>query len=250
MKTKIRIGITGKRGAIFALLITIAVLLLCGYALFKFITAKTGAADLFASPEKILELNYEESRFEFFAKESAKIAVVQAYPEIAAEGKFTGQECTGDSGYIYFCSLAPDLNEKISLLIEKNINSQIDFYANKEFSKIRYKSSIKENKIKLDAEPLKLTGSSGGTFAYSFVSVFNPSFEISLDGLNLDSFQEIHAKTGDCMPKENPEACMNELSGFETKIKKLENTSYFDLTSKKVYFFQGERRNIRIKFRI
>ena len=103
MRTKVRIGITGKRAAIFAMLITIAVLLLCGYALFKFITAKTGVADLFASPEKILELNHEKGKFEFFAKESAKIAIADAYRQISAGGKFAGKECFVDSGYIHFC---------------------------------------------------------------------------------------------------------------------------------------------------
>ena len=243
-------GITGKRAAIFAMLIAIAVLLLCGHALFKFITAKTGAADLFASPEKILKLNYEKGKFEFFAKDSAKIAIAQAYQQIAAEGNFAGKECTFESGYIHFCSLAPDLDEKFSEAIGENINKLVSSYSNPEFSKIRYRASIKENNIKFDAEQIQLKGSSEGTFAYSFTFNFKSSFSADLSELNLNTFQEIHSKIGECKPKENAAECMSSLTAFSTEITEAGGKKLFDMKSRNRYLINGEYKNIEIKFSI
>lgn len=250
MKTKIRIGITGKRAAIFALLIAIAVLLLCGYALFRFITAKTGAADLFASPEKILELNHEKFKFEFFAKESAKIAIGDAYQRISAEGKFAGQECIVDSGYIHFCSLAPDINEKFSEAIGENINKLISSYPDDNFNKIIYNVGINKNSIKFDAGPIQLKGSSEGTFAYSFTFNFKSSFILDLSELNLDTFQEIHSKATECQAKENAAECMNQLSSFSAEIRELADKKLLDMKSKNRHFIDGEYKNIEVKFSI
>lgn len=239
-----------KRAAIFALGITVVVFIVCSYALFKFIIAKTGVADMFNSPAKILEMNLEKEKFEFFAEESAKLAISQAYQQIADAGKFAGSECTIESGYLNFCSLGKDSDATFSSLIQEEINKFVLSYSNADFNKISYKVSIKDKTISFDSEKKQLKGSAEGTFAYSFTYDFQPSFFLSLDDLNLNSFQEIFAKAAECKGKEKTEDvanCMNELQ-FNAAIKKSDGKTFFDLTSKKRFFIDDSYKSIILKF--
>lgn len=237
-----------KKAQIFALGMTIAVFLLCGWALFRFITAKTGVADMFNSPAKIIELNQEKEKFEFYARESAKLAIAEAYQEIADTGKFAGSECTVESDYINFCSLALNIDEELSFLVGNRINKLISNYPNADFNKIIYTVSIKDKQINFNSDKLQLRGSAEGTFGYSFAYDFNPSFLLSFDEVSLHTFQEIHAKANECSSKENIVDCMSKLQNFDTWAKKSDDKIYFDLQSKKGFFIDDSYKNIEVKF--
>jgi hypothetical protein len=259
-----------KKAAGFALIMTAAVFLLCGWAIYKFMTAKTGVADMFNSPAKILELDQEKEKFEFYARESAELAVAEAHQEIADAGRFAGQECVIESGYQHFCSLDSKIDEKFSSAIEEKMNkfilsypnTKLDAEPNLEFSKITYKVSTQDKIINFNSEKKQLKGSAEGFFAYSFTYDFLPSFSLSLDDLNLNTFQEIFAKVNECNNTEeiiiciNEQChkekditkCMNELQNFNTAIKKSDDKTYFDLKSKKGFFIGNSYKNIVLKF--
>ncbi len=254
----IKFQIKGKKAQLIGLGLALIVLIVSGIALGKFITAKTGVADLFNSPAKILELKQEKEKFEFYARESAILAVAEAYREIADAGGFTGSDCMVESGYLKFCDLNPNINEEFSSEIEAKMNKFVSAYPNTkldaelnlEFNKITYKVSTQDKKINLDSEKKQLKGSAEGFFAYSFTYDFLPSFSLSFDDLNLNSFKEIKAKAEGCIKLEKTgdiETCMNELQ-FNSAIKKAESKVYFDLISKKRYFIGDAYKNIVLKF--
>ncbi len=240
--------IKSKKAQIFGLLITLAVLLTCSYAIFKFITAKTGVADMFNSPAKILELNQEKEKFESYARESAKLSVAEAYREISDKVKFASSECAIESGYINFCSLANDIDEELSFLVENRINKLISNYPNADFNKIIYAVSIKDKQINFDTDKLQLRGFAEGIFGYSFTYDFNPSFLLSFDELGLHTFQEIYSKANECKSNENIVDCMSKLQNFDTWVKKSDGKIYFDLKSKQRYFIDDAYKNILLKF--
>ncbi|MFH0831931.1 MAG: hypothetical protein V1886_03670 [archaeon] len=243
--------IMNKKAAIFALLITIAVFVLCGYALFKFITAKTGAAEMFAPPDKVLKMNEEISVYREFAAEAAKIAVANAYQNISDEGKFAPQDCKVYSGYLHFCNFTRNFDEEFATDIGERMNEINSLYYNPDFNKIKYKASIKDKIINFDSNEIELKGSVKGVFGYSFMLDFKSSFAVDLEDINLASFQEIWQKADECKAKEDIALCMN-LGSFNIETGEISEIDMKSITmkSKSRYFINEEYRNIEVRFSI
>lgn len=236
-----------RKAQIFGFLIAIGVFIICGFALFKFLTVGPEIKNMLVAPANLLELYQSEEKFNFFIKESGKLAVVNAYSSIVNEGKFASEGAEVLEGYTEFDNLNPDLNREFSNLIKKNIDKfiqQVDL----EFQDIDYKIEVDGGNINFKAGEKEISSSTIEGSIYSATYNFNPSFSLILTELNLTDFSEIHAKFDTCNKGGGTlaeiESCMQDLENFDVKVSKDGERTLFDLTSKKRFFLESADRAV------
>jgi hypothetical protein len=236
----------GKKAQIFGLMIVLVVSIVCGYAFFKFLTTSRGFEGVLVAPSSTLKLYSNTKEFEFFTEEAAKLAVIQAYRDIANEGDFAADSCL-QQDYVEFCELAPNIDERFASKIKSNFQAFLLHYEDDEFrnkfSQINYKFEVNRDTIKAnsDEEELHMLVQEG-RFPYSVRYKFNHEISLSLDELGLTDFFKIYDKLISCKSKEDLneiESCMQEIKNFDVKISKLGKKILFNLTSRKKFFFES-----------
>ena len=81
------VSLNKKAQEIFAGMIVLVLLIALGFALFQFIT-KIEKVNILTSSFELGSLYQAKSKLIYFANESAKLAITQAYYEFARDGKF------------------------------------------------------------------------------------------------------------------------------------------------------------------
>lgn len=237
-----------KKAQIFPLLLVLVVLILCGYAFFRFLTTSGGFEGALIAPSSVIGLYSSSERFEFFAEESARLAVIQTYYDLAREGDFAADNCLqGEGDYTEFCGLAAELDKKIASQIKSNLDAFKEGYEDDEFgnkfSGIIYEAEVHGDAIKFSSKEEELhMPVQEGIFPYSARYDFKQEISFSLDELGLTDFSEIYDKFISCNGKgttQEIEACMQELKNFDVKVSTQDKKNLFELTSKKKFFFES-----------
>lgn len=242
-----------RKAQIFSFMIAFGVVIICGFALFRFLTIKPEVESMLIAPANLLELYQSEQEFGFFIREAGKLAVVNAYSRIAKDGTFASEGAMMFNEYIKFDGLNPDIDEEFSSLIRENLDKFIQ-QADSEFKSIDYEIEILDGGInfKSDKKKISIDNENSG---YSATHEFNPSFSLTLAELNLVDFSEIDDKYKGCKNKETMgeiEDCMEDLKNFDVKVSRPQDKTLFDLASKKRFFFESDSgivyEGIKIKF--
>ena len=239
-----------KKAQAFAFFMTIATVILVGYALFTFITVENKVSLLITTPSGLLELYDETDRFVFYAKQSAKLTSQQAFQEIAENQDFAN--CQVFSGYMVIkdeCVLSKEeLEEKFLFHINENFIKFLESYPDKDFV-TDYEFLIEGDNLVAKAEEKEVILSPvGKDFPHSARYRPDFSFELELE-LKPEDFIFLYEKAKGCKAETELEKCM-ENENYSVVVTK-NGYLFFDIKTKKSFFFTDEKEKfapIEIKF--
>lgn len=238
--------IKSKKAGIFAAGMILAMLIFMTTAWFAFSTTnKKITAEINTLP--VLNSYYnEQDRFYLYAQESQKLAVSQAFYQIAKDAAINPakESCNLLNNYIIWnenCNPNTDMiKERFLENYNQTLANLIKLYPNDNM-RPEYVNEINENNwIASTAQPITLNSEKQGSFAkYNFSYSFSPSIKLNLteQDIYLEDFKMIYNKFDSC----NKELeCIKAISLKHWKITVEEYSSYIllKLKTKKAFFFQ------------
>ncbi len=243
---------TNKKAQIFALGLVLITLVAMGYTLYTFVVISGNIQESIGPPNKLIEAYNSQTKLLFYAKESAGLAVPDAFNFIAEEKAASGDCVIDGSGYVGWSSTCKpdtkDIEENFLLEFKKSYGGYIQEYP----EKVNFSVTLEENKIKLEAESVTLNFTEK---EYNVSFTFEPSFStnISAFGLSLADFESIYFGAQYCKNKNTTKVknCMTEkIKNWHTDVEFKEPNLLFDLSTKQSFFIDDGFSAIKLKFKI
>lgn len=237
----------GKKGQIFGLFITIVFLFAGGYIIFLAIKGNIDFSLNMQNPEKLIEVYNDADKFMLFANEAGKLAIMQAYYDIAREGNFAGN-CIIQDGYIELCSIADDAEKNFVAKINENLQEHTISYSDPQFKTLSYTISLNNDIVNFSSQKMSLhTQVEKGFFPFGAVYTFNPSFSMNLTEIGLENITNVVKISQDCFLKRKEFdvlECMKQIRNSDAATSQRENKRFFDLTTKKRFFYTEDTKAV------
>ena len=254
-----------KKGHMFAIGLVIVTLVVCSVVLYSFTQSSKPIKASMTSPLALQELYNKEANFNFYAKESAKLAEQQAVFEVSGKGGASGQLCTSyNANHVLWddnCNPVLSVDELFrkyfNLTFEKFLSEYAEINAN-------FSISIADRKVDIKSERVAVKGYSDGILSYSAEYSFDPSFSYGMEiGPKefKDIYELVYKKLAECRDKKDIPitSCMNQIQPDRWNIvvssEMVGNRYYliFDMTTKKRFYFDdngAKWQQVSLKFAI
>jgi len=251
-----------KKGHVFAIGLVIATLIICGVILYSFTQSSKKIEIAMASPYALQELYDKETKFTFYAEDSAHLAENQALFEVCQKGAVSGLSCKPyepESAYVIWndtCNPVLSIDELFKKSFNSSFKNFIANYPDETLNNANFSTTIMGSKadINFDIISLKKTPEIviSGILTYSAEHAYDSSFSHNLE-IGPDEFRNIYslvyAKLKECIGRSSDmtlvTSCMNELNpdrwGMKVHSSSSEGKNYllFDLTSKNKFLFEN-----------
>lgn len=245
-----------KKGQIFAISIVITFLIVGGYIITLSIKGNIDFSLNLKSPIKMINMYQDADKFMIFTKDSGKMAIMQAYYETSSENRFAGN-CRIYDGYIEIsdeCGLSDKTNNDFAAKINESMNNYLVLYKDKQFNRTNYSVSIINDVVNFSSERINLhTQVEEGFFPFGAVYRFNPSFSINITEIGLYDMKKAVETARNCLlGRKNADIvdCTKQLKNFDVTFTIKENKTFFDLNTKKSFFYNKDDKAVYDKITV
>lgn len=236
----------GKKGQIFAISIVITFLIAGCYIIALAIKGNIDFSLNLKSPIKMINMYQDADKFMIFAGDSGKMAIMQAYYEIAKENRFA-ENCRIYDGYIEIsdeCGLSDEIDRDFAIRVNDSLQKYLQIYKDKQFNRTNYSVGIINDAVNFSSDNINLhTQVEEGFFPFGAVYKFNPSFSINITEMGLYDMKRAVETIRNCfLNRKNADIvdCTKQLKNFDVTFTIKEDKTFFDLNTKKSFFYNKE----------
>jgi len=235
-----------KRGQIFAISIVITFLIAGCYIIALAIKGNIDFSLNLKSPIKMINMYQDADKFMIFTKDSGKMAIMQAYYEIAKENRFA-ENCRIYDGYIEIsdeCGLSDETDKDFAMRVNDSLQKYLQIYKDRQFDRTNYSANVVDDTLTFSSDRINLhTQVEEGFFPFGAVYKFNPSFSINITEMGLYDMKKAVETTRNCfLNRKNADIidCTKQLKNFDVTLTVKESKAFFDLNTKKKFFYNKD----------